>query len=401
MNRNAADGKRADPAQRTRAAPRAARGISRAGRSAISSAGRLAVGALVQGRIDVVDGLRGVAIAAVVFHHLFARGIGDLGLLGGWLLGNGWLGVDLFFVLSGFVLSLPYARGLPPGTRAFYARRVRRLAPLFYVVAAVSTAVTVLICGAPVDRGLLFQTAALLSGLFTFHPATFMPQANWVLWSLGVEFVFSALFPLLVRRPARLPQLTAAAVLLCPFVRAAGYALGERQYLDWISAGPAGRLDEFLLGMLVAQLYAQGRLPRSPRLAAATGLIMLLCAGLLFHLWAGGLFPRFVAAAFISLAALGFALILAAALVSRGRLRRALVWPPLQALGVACYSIYVWHGILLLGLFGTRDFDRIPVWSPLLFPYLAMLALVSWASFRFVEGILVRPSSAPREAATG
>lgn len=337
-------------------------------------------------RVDVVDGLRGIAIVAVVFHHLFARGLEDFGWIARWLLGNGWLGVDLFFILSGFVLHLPFARGHSLDFRTFYIRRARRLAPLFYIVALVSTVVIVALCGAAVDRHLLFQTIALFSGLFSFDPSTFMPQANWVLWSLGVEFIFSALFPIFVLHRARLPEITVAAILLCPIVRAVGYSLGERHYLDWISASAVGRLDEFLIGMLIAQFYVQRRLPSSPRPMVSCGVAVLLGAGLLFQLWAGGMFPQFAAAGFISLGAAGFGLILSGALASRGGLRAAFSWRPLRIIGVGCYSIYVWHGILLLGLFRTQNLNEIPVWSAMLIPYLAALASLSWASFRLIEG---------------
>src|ERR1700689_3768513 len=97
----------------------------------------------VRPKLEVINGLRGFAILAVIWHHLFglyfkpgssvaleiARG-------GGSFLSYGWIGVPLFFVLSGFVLYLPYAEGgakLATGADAlnFYRRRAERLLPLY------------------------------------------------------------------------------------------------------------------------------------------------------------------------------------------------------------------------------------------------------------------------------
>jgi Acyltransferase family len=87
-----------------------------------------------------IDGLRGVAICAVIFQHAFSHGISHalvaFGVIGfPYLVDNGWMGVSLFFILSGFVLSLPYTGAETKfydlaEVFAFYRRRARRLLPL-------------------------------------------------------------------------------------------------------------------------------------------------------------------------------------------------------------------------------------------------------------------------------
>src|SRR5580700_65219 len=98
-------------------------------------------------QLAAISGLRGVAIALVIFYHVLAGGVTpqalNVSLFGVTLslspfLTNGWTGVNLFFVLSGFVLFLPYAqhrRSMATlGDRLrFYRRRAWRLLPLFYV----------------------------------------------------------------------------------------------------------------------------------------------------------------------------------------------------------------------------------------------------------------------------
>ena len=83
-----------------------------------------------------IDGLRGVAICAVIFQHAFSHGISPAlvatGVVGfPYLVDSGWMGVSLFFILSGFVLSLPYTGAEtkfydPAQAIAFYRRRARR-----------------------------------------------------------------------------------------------------------------------------------------------------------------------------------------------------------------------------------------------------------------------------------
>src|SRR3954469_4822380 len=100
-----------------------------------------------RGRIEGIEALRALAIAWVVlFHWLVARdpGAGDpwVAAPSSWaptnaLLRNGYLGVDLFFLISGFLLVLPWARaaagaGPKPAVRDFYARRIRRIVPAYY-----------------------------------------------------------------------------------------------------------------------------------------------------------------------------------------------------------------------------------------------------------------------------
>jgi peptidoglycan/LPS O-acetylase OafA/YrhL len=314
-------------------------------------------------KIPVINGLRGVAILAVIVHHSF-----EATIIGGWL------GVNLFLILSGFVLYLPFANGRPINAGDFYRRRFVRLAPLFYLIALVSIGFV----GANYH-----QAIVLLSGLFTLSPRYFFPAANWVLWSLGVEFLLSLFFPALIpllRRNVSLFLCATVALSVC--TRLVGYSLGQRTYLDWISAGAIGRLDEFALGMVAAHLYAQGwRMPR-PLLSILVGVALVGCAMVAFEHWRLGALPKPSAAILISIADVGFVLLLLG-LLSRGS--QVMSFAPLQVVGMMCYSLYVWHGILLHKFFPDILSNPYATLHLRYAAYIAVLFGLAAITYRFVE----------------
>jgi peptidoglycan/LPS O-acetylase OafA/YrhL len=169
----------------------------------------------VQGRIGVIDGLRGLAICLVVFFHVFINftppgyqtvWLGDMEIHPYSLLSNGWVGVNLFFVDSGFVLFLPFANSERhiaswADIRQLYIRRAWRLLPLYYVVLLSGFLLAVLLKRWAYVTPLEIITC--LTCTFPFHSSTWVPSSNMVLWSLGVEVWFSLSFPFLVLAIAR------------------------------------------------------------------------------------------------------------------------------------------------------------------------------------------------------
>src|ERR1700738_3160903 len=149
-------------------------------------------------KIGTVNGLRGLAILMVVLHHLFIPFTAQSPLHPGEIdthsffaafITNASLGVDVFFVLSGFVLYLPYRTKRRSMERladffSFYWHRANRLLPLYYIVVLVTLS---LHAKAPAgSQAWYLELGGLLSTLFIFAAHGFMPPSNVVLWSVGV-----------------------------------------------------------------------------------------------------------------------------------------------------------------------------------------------------------------------
>jgi peptidoglycan/LPS O-acetylase OafA/YrhL len=232
-----------------------------------------------------------------------------------------------------------------------------------------------------------FWDAALgyVTVVFPFRASSFFPPGNWVLWSIGVEIWFSALFPLLVIWAGRagFRVLLPAVLVLALAVRFAGYGAGPfapGMLLNHVSDSVLGRLDEFCWGMLLAQLVARGTLARFSGALAAVGLALALGTALAW----GGWYRRVnvpTSAAFYSLA-LDLGIFLVAGWLARGPslVRRVLENRPLQLLGMMCYSIYLWHGIVLLRFEPSFRLGALPYLA-----YLGVVLLLSAATYRYVE----------------
>ena len=204
------------------------------------------------GRIAPLDGMRGIAVAWVVAFHVYAlRGkLGDpwVDLMASSrllepIIGAGYLGVDLFFLISGFLLALPWflhaSQGRPPpSTRGFYSRRVRRIVPAYYVQLVVLFALVL-----PLLRGFeywrtdlyvyLLNAAAHALFLHNTTPLTSgSMEVNGALWTLAVEAQFYLLLPLLAPLFVRWTYVTVTAA----FAEAILWHIGVHHGLDGIVA---------------------------------------------------------------------------------------------------------------------------------------------------------------------
>src|SRR5260370_30236825 len=167
-------------------------------------------------RILELDGLRGLAILLVILCHYV--GNPNHAPLGFWphrflsAFAVGWSGVDLFFVLSGFLIGrvLPDARNSPHYFRAFYMRRIFRILPIYYLWTLLfsATATVVLVffpCRLGVTSGDLLRVPVQLLFLQNFWPGMLRFTWMWfaVTWSLAVEEQFYLLAPPLIRYLSR------------------------------------------------------------------------------------------------------------------------------------------------------------------------------------------------------
>ncbi|GGP21921.1 acyltransferase family protein [Silvimonas iriomotensis] len=314
-------------------------------------------------RIPEINGLRGLAIMAVVWHHLSIalafHPPAIFGVSSGMFLINGWTGVNLFFMLSGFVLYLPYAaqkRQITTQADAwtFYKHRFFRLIPLYYLV-SISTLV---LCGrlAEPHFRILREAATVATLTFPFLPGTFVPTSNWALWSIGTEMLFSLVFPLLALLIARrgIWPVLVCVLLFSLSVRGIRMLDPPDKGPDWISdALLLGRLDEFVIGMALASAYVHRTCLRWPTLFSGTLSAVLLLIGWYGYEQCINRAVNFEWKAILdNVFDLGLALLLMMVLNGAPSLR-FLRWRVLQLPGMACYSIYLWHLPVMnaLGLF--------------------------------------------------
>ncbi|MGH7729223.1 MAG: acyltransferase family protein [Vulcanimicrobiaceae bacterium] len=226
-------------------------------------------------RLGPIDGLRGIAVLLVVWFHI--RQISGLpGVLhvGGYALDfdplarTGFIGVDLFFFLSGFCLYFPYAEALFDGaplrsTADFFYRRALKILPSYWM--SIGLMVAFGIAGITSISDGLRQVVLHLLFIHTWFPDSFH-SINDVLWSLGVEVEFYLFFPLIRPHFDRRPLATFGAL--------AALALGYRLFalLDPVTLDSRidqlpGTIDLFAAGMLAAYL-ARALPSRAPKLAS-------------------------------------------------------------------------------------------------------------------------------------
>jgi peptidoglycan/LPS O-acetylase OafA/YrhL len=298
--------------------------------------------------IGEVDGLRFVAIALVVLFHVhdylttkFRIPLGNA-VNEDWLdrfAATGHYGVHLFFIISGFVLALPFAAhrlgGRPPvKLRAYFIRRLTRLEPP-YIIAMLGLAAAIVATGAartPVLPHLL-ASLAYVHNIVYGVPSTI----NVVAWSLEIEVQFYIIAPVL----AIVFTIGDRWVRRGVIVAAAAATLAVQAWLApaaWVPLSVVGFLQFFLCGFLIADLYVtdwKGKPSRS----YSWDLITLVGWPLLVMLWLQDApNPAF----FIVLA---FMLYCAA---FRGTVTsRVLSTPVIATIGGMCYSIYLLHFALI------------------------------------------------------
>jgi peptidoglycan/LPS O-acetylase OafA/YrhL len=371
------------------------------------------------GRIPVLDGLRGIAVIWVVAFHFVVLREGDtwVDALHGIpaldaLVRNGYLGVDLFFLLSGFLLALPWFAhadaGLPPpSTAAFYLRRARRILPAYYVQLALLFLVALpLLLGRSYWRKDLYVYLwnGVAHGLFLqgTTPLTSGSMAiNGALWTLPVEVQFYLLLPLaaplFVRAPRRM--LAAAIALSLAWQWAAAHDLAplvglelrlgahwrwaEATIREMLAAQLPAFLGHFALGIFLARAWLARRdaaASTAAPLAAAAGaaLLAVSIAGLV------PLPPEHVRL----VPSVALTLLFYAALASRAKIvAHGLGRGPLAMAGRISYSAYLCH-LPILVVWNTRP-SIFPGWLSLPGYALAILT-VSWISWRWIEQPFLR-----------
>jgi peptidoglycan/LPS O-acetylase OafA/YrhL len=303
--------------------------------------------------MPALDGLRGLAIGGVLASHFLDRWPLETGADRAFLavVGLGWSGVDLFFVLSGLLITgiLVDTIGAPNWWRSFLARRTLRIFPLYYLALAVfwvAGPAAGLIDPWTLRRWGWWYWSYL--GNWAFAAEQTIPALTH-LWSLAVEEQFYLLWPLLVwlARGRRLAVVAAGLFAAGPLLRFAIVAWSGWPVGSAFRVTP-GRIDQLALGALLAVLLRApgGRawLWRWWRPVALAGGLGFLALGL-----PRGPFDMHVAALEVwshTLLGLAYGGLLCAAVLGEGtgdRLQRLLRTRPLQVLGRYSYGLYMVH----------------------------------------------------------
>lgn len=362
-----------------------------------------------EGHLPALDGVRGLAaLLVLVFHSVLycPRATTTFGERLWYLTASfGWFGVDLFFVLSGFLITgiLLATRGTENFFRNFYLRRALRILPLFY--------------GSLVAFFFVFRFVTKDTNGFAWlyeRQAWFWTYTqNWVFvsdhwpapnllahfWSLAVEEQFYLFWPLVVFLVSSraLKWVCVGCIMVSVLVRLGAtffhlsdVALHFRAYFPT----PA-RLDGLCLGGLMAIFWREGgrnfpsRLVRRSLLAAAFGLVLFMVLFFMRKLWLKEIFQYTLLAVFFA------GVIIAALCVPRAK--ALFSWPPLRQVGKVSYGIYVYHAAIMIPLSLVWQKWH---WGPFSWPLVRQLAFLvttstlalsaAWLSWNLYEKRFVR-----------
>jgi len=356
--------------------------------------------------LPALTGLRGVAATWVLLFHLWqfagspslAMPIGAASLSLTPLVRCGFMGVDLFFVLSGFLLAIPFhraalGRSRTPRLATYWRRRCRRVLPAYYAQLIILVAVFAA-WGQTEALGVanLGAHALLIQNFF----AASVPL-NGVYWTMPIEWDFYVVLPLMAWVLARLRPLPALAAMIglsVGFRWICVLAAGDLAWPQWIDYSrimqlPA-RLDEFFCGVLGAWWYLRRPLSgAAARTWVAAGLLGIACCMAFWELPGNFLAEARTPWVLVYFTCTGFAFGMlvrgAAGQPAAGAVwfgGRALAW-----LGLISYSLYLWHYPLLLAL---AHFDLLASGGAFALLRNALVALppillVSWLSQYCVE----------------
>ena len=343
----------------------------------------------IHGYRTEIDGLRAIAIILVLVYHA------KLVLFGETLLTGGYVGVDVFFVISGYLIT---GLILDELNRAgsfdlanFYDRRVRRILPVLITMSLVGF---ILAWNVLLPRALIDYSNSVLAAIFSvsnlyFHFSTTEYGAEAALftpllhtWSLGVEEQFYLLFPPLL---SLLFRRTRKYLVLCVFICLLGSL-----FLTIASEPQTGfyllshRAWELLVGAAIAFKERDGFL-----VSSNLGSQVLSSLGLIAILWSGFYFDQSTTHPGVAtlVPVLGTALVLMY-VRSSSWLTGALSIRPLVTVGLLSYSLYVWHYLvftiyrhhdntLVLGIPQSSPWDKVE--------WLAITFALSVLSYRLIE----------------
>lgn len=343
-----------------------------------------------------LDGIRAIAILAVLLRHA---------PIAGWRRGalwGGWIGVDIFFVLSGFLITTlllqEYRQDSGISLQRFYARRALRLAPALVVMLVIWCGYSWMGFTEPEARRTCWQAVV-----------TIFYMTNWVkafcifpmdqlspMWTLAVEEQFYLVWPvvlvILLRLGARSQTLIvvlATGAVLSAILRIWLYADGPCN-LERLYCGSDTRADTLLIGCILSVLALSGTLDRVKpyrKLLGAAAVFSTVVLVFVGSLVPESRWPLYFGA--FTLVAMATAVVLAWLLCHpESRVAKVLSSFPLVWIGRRSYGIYLWHSPVAVAVSTPLTFMIVgeePHWAITLGMYLLCAFIVAAISFRYVE----------------
>jgi peptidoglycan/LPS O-acetylase OafA/YrhL len=344
-------------------------------------------GAPAEPRADLpaLTGIRGLAAWFVVLYHVRVGTLSYLPEPASFVLSKGYLAVDLFFMLSGFVLWLNYSDRLRRdgfgAVPKYLARRVARVWPLHLFILALTIVYAGLVAATGTLNTAHYPWAELPLHVLLIHNWGFTGALTWndPSWSISGEAAAYLLFPVIVMAVdwRRIPALSAiAALVLLALILSAVMEYEGAQILDRDIPrfGLLRAVTEFTMGTIVCALWQRWR----PRRGLAAGLAGALAAGALLLGFAAGASETLVVPLFLA------GLLLALALTA-DRPGNPLAARPIRYLGEISYSTYLVHFLLYIVFKILFVEDPANVQPTLIGLFLLLTFLASVALYHGVE----------------
>jgi peptidoglycan/LPS O-acetylase OafA/YrhL len=313
-------------------------------------------------RIQPRDGVRGIAILLVCLHHYDSK------------MKAGWVGVELFFVLSGFLITsiLIQRENDPNRMRYFYIRRAKRILPLFIIAVLIQSVL---------EHGFLAHNWYWYA-LFLMNVRETLTNTTWIrsLWSLAIEEHFYLLWPMLFFALSRRNSARLLIAVLCisPFLRLA-FTPVFSSYVPIYFLTPF-RLDGLASGALLAILVHHQKMNIKPWVLTLGLALSLPIAYLSVHMIPGfyreanSMLFNSLGYSLVTLTATAFVLL--AYMVGDSVIRKVLTFRPLMHMGTISYFVYIFHPLFLHVPFHNFLLNRLAA-----FGALVVVASGSWYLF--------------------
>lgn len=329
--------------------------------------------------VPELDGLRGIAILSVIIHHHLTP----------FSLRGGFLGVDLFFVLSGFLITRllvgEFGKTASISLKNFYMRRLLRLGPALAIYLAASLLVTYYTQLIDLTRQLKLIAIAV------FYSTNWRMAFGWdssldptaIIWSLSIEEQFYLVWPLLLFGCLALKVkrrfIVAGLALVIIAILVHRYLLLEGGVdLTRLYYGTDTRADALLIGCLFAFINIQRVGLRTKNLLNVASVCSAFC--LVFLISTADFSDQFLyRGGFTGIALLSGILIFVAANSPPRILSSALGWRPLRWFGEISYGLYLWHWLIV----SSTSFYSLGYWEP--WARLGLALGITAASFYLVE----------------